>query len=502
MSRADAGKPKRIFVHAGLGTDQSYRVEALAVRDPEGMLRTLLEAASAWASDARLDLRRRAFAPMQAVSATPLLPLPSFSPTLPPTSVSSNSHTAEEVRLFSKEERDYLSHQTQEEREHLASSLKLLKATEGASVPMRIRVLMSSLPEDLKRRVLQKLEKHQESLASGDSVKYYTWVEALLALPLNRVVVPLVPPKGPDLGEMLRKAAGFLDAKVFGHASAKQALLERLYAWLRHPQAPQRALALQGPPGNGKTTLVREGFSFVSGRPFCFVALGGSFDSSSLLGHSFTYEGSTQGRIAEGLASCKCMNPVFYFDELDKCSATPKGEEIVNALLHLTDASQNSHFRDRYFAGLDLDVSKALFVFSFNDQSKISPVLLDRLQVVPTDSFTPREQVHIVRDYLLPRILQEHQLASDFLDLSQDVLVEATSLLRKGGVRAIRSALEQVVCKVSIYAETAEVTLMYPLTPSDVTRLPSGRYLLKGGIHRILADAAGHNSAPPSSMYS
>ena len=106
---------------------------------------------------------------------------------------------------------------------------------------------------------------------------------------------------------------------------------------------------IYGPPGTGKTTLVKEGISKILNRPFAFLALGGATDSSFLEVHSYTYEGSNWGKIVDIIINCKSMNPVIYFDELDKISNTPKGEEITGILTHLTDTTQNSQFHDKYF---------------------------------------------------------------------------------------------------------------------------------------------------------
>ena len=101
--------------------------------------------------------------------------------------------------------------------------------------------------------------------------------------------------------------------------------------------------------GNGKTTLIKEGVAKAINRPFHFIALGGASDSSYLNGHSYTYEGSRWGRIVDILMQSKCMNPIIYFDELDKVSETFKGDEIIHMLTHLTDPSQNSHFQRQLF---------------------------------------------------------------------------------------------------------------------------------------------------------
>ena len=120
--------------------------------------------------------------------------------------------------------------------------------------------------------------------------------------------------------------------------------------WISNPSAMGTAIAIKGPMGTGKTTLVKDGISKILGREFAFIALGGTGDSSFLEGHSYTYEGSTWGKIAQILMDSKSMNPVIYFDELDKVSDTPKGEEIIGILTHLTDTSQNSQFHDKYFS--------------------------------------------------------------------------------------------------------------------------------------------------------
>ena len=104
--------------------------------------------------------------------------------------------------------------------------------------------------------------------------------------------------------------------------------------------------------------------------------MGGATDASFLEGHSYTYEGSIPGRIVQilGEKNVNCMNPVFYFDELDKVSDTSRGHEIHNILCHLTDFSQNDEFHDKYYAGINFDLSKSLFVFSFNDEELINPI--------------------------------------------------------------------------------------------------------------------------------
>ena len=136
---------------------------------------------------------------------------------------------------------------------------------------------------------------------------------------------------------------------------------------IRNPSCQGGVIALYGPPGTGKTELIKKGIAKAMDKPFIFISLGGAQDSSYLDGHSFTYEGSIYGRIAQALIDAKCMNPIIYFDELDKVSNTDKGQEIINVLIHLTDYTQNSHFMDDYMDGIVVDLSRATFIFSFNE---------------------------------------------------------------------------------------------------------------------------------------
>ena len=101
------------------------------------------------------------------------------------------------------------------------------------------------------------------------------------------------------------------------------------------------------------------------------------------------------------------MNPVIYFDELDKISNTPKGEEIIGILTHLTDTTQNSQFHDKYFSEIDFDLSKCLFIFSYNDESKVNPILRDRMYKIETKGYKTKDKLIIAKNYLLPKIREQ-----------------------------------------------------------------------------------------------
>ena len=213
-----------------------------------------------------------------------------------------------------------------------------------------------------------------------------------------------------------------MNKSVYGHQTAKSKIMNTVSQWISNPNSMSQILAIQGSPGIGKTSLVKDGVVKRLGLPFSFISLGGATDSSFLEGHSYTYEGSTWGRIVSILQDCKCMNPVIYMDELDKISDTSHGQEIVNILTHLIDQTQNTEFHDKYYTGIDFDLSRALFVFSLNDESKINPILKDRIKIVRLDGFTKKDKMVIIKDYIIPKIYKNVGIEPEDIVLSDEVI--------------------------------------------------------------------------------
>ena len=236
--------------------------------------------------------------------------------------------------------------------------------------PYRLTLLDSKMPPKFKAIALQKLNV-LKTMEPGDN-EYYkikNWIDTFMRVPFGIYKsLSVNMDDGLDkCNEFMENAKTTLDVCTHGLNDAKMQIMQFLGQWIANPAAMGSAIAIHGPPGTGKTSLIKEGISKILGREFTFIALGGAGDSSFLEGHSYTYEGSSWGRIVQIIIDSKCMNPVIYFDELDKVSDTPRGEEIIGILTHLTDTSQNSQFHDKYFSEIDFDLSKCLFIFSYND---------------------------------------------------------------------------------------------------------------------------------------
>jgi len=251
----------------------------------------------------------------------------------------------------------------------------------------------------------------------------------------------------------MEEAKKTLDECVYGLNDAKMQIMQFIGQWIANPNAVAPPIAIKGPPGTGKTTLIKEGISKILNRPFAFLALGGATDSSFLEGHSYTYEGSSWGKVVDILLQSKTMNPVIYFDELDKISDTPKGEEITGILTHLTDTTQNSQFHDKYFSNIDFDLSKVLFIFSYNDEKKVNPILKDRMYRIHTKGYETKEKLIIARDHLIPKIEKNINFEDGQILIPDDTLSfiinEFTE--KEKGVRNLKRCLEILYTKINLY---------------------------------------------------
>jgi len=253
--------------------------------------------------------------------------------------------------------------------------------------------------------------------------------------------------------DFMEKAQHTLDEAVYGLNDAKMQIMQMLGQLLTNPSSIGTAIAIHGPPGTGKTSLVKEGISKILDRPFAFIALGGATDSSFLEGHSYTYEGSMWGKIVQILIDSKCMNPVIYFDELDKISDTPRGEEIAGILTHLTDTSQNNQFHDKYFAEINFDLSKCLFIFSYNDESKVNPILKDRMYRIQTKGYNLKQKTTIGGNYLLPRIREQVKFDEKDIIIPDETLhyIIDNYCNKEDGVRNLKRSLEIIYTKLNLY---------------------------------------------------
>ena len=322
--------------------------------------------------------------------------------------------------------------------------------------PYRLTLLEADIPPIFKAAAMKKINslRYMEP-GSGEFYKIKNWVDTFMSVPFGKIrTLPVTIEDGVEkCHDFMASAQQTLDDAVYGLNDAKMQIMQMLGQLVTNPSAIGTAIAIHGPPGTGKTSLVKEGISKILNRPFAFIALGGATDSSFLEGHSYTYEGSIWGKIVQILIDSKCMNPVIYFDELDKISDTPKGEEIAGILTHLTDTSQNSQFHDKYFAEVDFDLSKCLFIFSYNDESKVNPILKDRMYRIMTKGYDQKQKTVISNNYLLPRIREQVKFTEEDIIIPKETIhhIIDEHCNKEDGVRNLKRCLEIIYTKLNLY---------------------------------------------------
>ena len=320
--------------------------------------------------------------------------------------------------------------------------------------PVMFKILNMKTTPEIQAQLMSKYNNLQSlDPSSGEYFKMRNWLEKATSLPLGiRKEMPVKVDDGPDVCQaFMTRAKRCLDEAIYGQDESKLQILQFIASKITNPQARGMSLLLVGPPGIGKTSLIKQGIAKALDWPFQFISLGGDSDSSTFSGHQMVYEGSHCGKIVNSLVAAKSMSMILMFDELDKISSTPKGEEIQNLLVHLTDPTQNSDFEDKYLSGIPLDLSQAMFVFSANDINKIDRVLLDRFLVVHLEGYGSKEKMEIAEKFLLPGALKEVNLA-ERIGIPKDVVshILETYAKEEKGVRELKRCMEQIAQKLNM----------------------------------------------------
>ncbi len=261
--------------------------------------------------------------------------------------------------------------------------------------------------------------------------------------------------KNIEIKEYINSFNKILDKAIHGHSNAKVQIERIIGQWINGEKSGY-CFGFEGPPGVGKTSLAKKGIANCLiddkgvSRPFAFIALGGSSNGSTLDGHNYTYVGSTWGKIVDILLETKCMNPIIFIDELDKVSRTEHGKEIIGILTHLIDSTQNDTFQDKYFSNIDLDLSKALFIFSYNDVELIDKILLDRIHRIKFDNLKLEDKIIISKEYLIPELETKFGVENIF-NFSEDIIKYLIEIYtNEPGVRKLKEILFEIISTINL----------------------------------------------------
>ena len=342
----------------------------------------------------------------------------------------------------------------EEKQKDLITALENRTTATNSGINLMLKILTLKVAPDIQSMILAKYNSLQNlDTSSNEYFKLRAWLDKVVSIPFGIYKdIPVNIDNGPDKClEFMKSAKKCLDDAIFGQEDSKLQIMQFISTKITNPSHCGLSLLLAGPPGIGKTKLIKNGIAKALEWPFQFISLGGDSDASTYTGHQLVYESSHCGKIVNSLIASKSMSTVLMFDEIDKLSQTPKGEEVMNLLIHLTDPVQNGDFEDKYLAGVPIDLSKVMFIFSANDVNKIDKILLDRMMVINLKGYDVKQKTTIAEQYLLPIAINEVNL-QERVCISRDILTYIVEEYAKDekGVRELKRCIEQVTQKINM----------------------------------------------------
>lgn len=323
--------------------------------------------------------------------------------------------------------------------------------SENISLEKRLASLVN-MPDNVKSYVLEKIN---EIKSGENNYKLQMAINGLMQFPWkpkdSKNDFSDVKKSMSKSRDYLQNVAKKLDETVFGHENSKKVLVELVGKWIQNPESTGQVIGLVGPPGIGKTLLAKS-ISAALGIPLSIVGLGGMSDSADLIGHSFTYAGAQYGMIVRQMIKAGNWRSVMFFDEVDKVSKRNDTNEIYNTLIHITDPNMNQHFQDRFYSSsIEFDLSGVLIVFSYNDSSKLDPILLDRIKEINISAYSTQEKISIARDYVLKELCENIGFDRKKIFMEDSTIryiIEKYTL--EAGIRELRRKFEQILLKLNI----------------------------------------------------
>jgi ATP-dependent Lon protease len=334
-------------------------------------------------------------------------------------------------------------------REQIKAIQTELGDTESTDVEdLRERMEKTPLNEEARQKCAKEIERLSRMAPGTPEIGVSrTYIEWILDLPWGKTTEDNLD---------LKRARKVLAEDHYGLEKVKERIIEYLAVLKMKQDMKGPILCFVGPPGVGKTSIVRS-IAKAVGRKFVQMSLGGVRDEAEIRGHRRTYIGAIPGRIISGMKQAGTMNPVFLFDEIDKMSSDMRGDP-ASAMLEVLDAEQNDAFRDHYME-LPFDLSKVMFITTANSVDTIPAPLLDRMEIIEVPSYTEEEKLQIAKRHLLPKQITAHGLQPKTVRMSDKVLRELIEgYTREAGVRSLERTLAKVVRKAAVTMLDTDVT--------------------------------------------
>lgn len=334
----------------------------------------------------------------------------------------------------------------------------------------KIKKLICS--DDIKEKLLNecdKLMKMPSGSHEGTVVRNY--IDKCLELPFGKYTKDTI---------HFDKARKILDKDHYGLEKVKERIIDSLAVYKRNPDFTGQIICLAGPPGVGKTSIVKS-LAKSMNRKYVRVALGGIHDEAEIRGHRRTYIGSMPGRIVEAVIKSKTFNPIILLDEIDKLGSDYKGDPS-SALLEALDPEQNNTFADHYI-DFPIDLSKVIFITTANDVSSIPAPLYDRMEIIELNSYTVQEKFNIAKNHLIKKEMTYHCLKAREFKITDDALYALIECYtREAGVRNLQKMIASLCRKASVALESGEKT--FKVTENNLENILGKRKFSKDEINK------------------
>ena len=361
--------------------------------------------------------------------------------------------------FLTPKEKVYFNKLSNEEQKNLIKKYYKLNKINTDNIPCRFKLLSLDTTESNKSNLLNLYDsfiKLEES--SEEYFKYKLYFDSIVEIPFNIYNNINI---SNNINEYLLESKNILNNNIYGHIKTKEYIIQVIGQYITNPDNIGNILGLCGPPGTGKTTFVKN-ISQILQRPVEIINLSGSQDVCYLEGHGFTYQGSKYGKIVHTLIKHKSMNPIIFFDEVDKISKTEKGLELENLLINLVDITQNYNYSDKYFQEITIDLSKILFIFSYNNSEYINPVLKDRIYEIKVEGYSYEEKIELAHNYLIPNILKSFSFKKNDIVITDSAIkyIIDNYSNKDSGVRELIKILKNILAKIHIIYITDNSSLV------------------------------------------
>ena len=343
-----------------------------------------------------------------------------------------------EIKVHKKIDDDQRKYYLQEKMKIISNELGEVNSKGRIVNTYNLKLKKLKCNNKIRNRIKEEILRYDNTNSnSPESVIIRDYIELMLSLPWDY--------KTRDVTD-IKEIETSLNNSHYGLSKVKTRIVEYIAVKQNSPKERSPILCLIGPPGVGKTSLAYSIAKSLN-RRLVSVSVGGVADEAEIVGHRRTYVGAMPGRIIQGIRKCGSSNPVFVIDEIDKMISNYRGDP-ASSLLEVLDKEQNSKFSDHYLEE-EYDLSNVLFIATANYEDQIPLELKDRLEIIYLDSYTEYEKLSIAKDYLIPKLLEEHGLTSLQVQFTDEAILDIINYYTKeAGVRNLERLIAKILRKI------------------------------------------------------